>query len=64
MVQELILKKHPKSSPAAPGSILEGPELNVERSVIFESIDGTLIHACAKQTATGGSAGPSGLDSD
>ena len=60
MVEELI-KKHPRARPAAPGSILEGPGLNVE-PVIFENIDGTLIQACAKRT--GGSAGPSVLDSD
>ena len=60
VVQELI-KKHPRAKPAAPGSILEGPVLNVE-PVIFENIYGTLIQACAKRT--GGSAGPSGLDSD
>ena len=56
-----LIKKHPKPQPAAPGSILEGPTLDVE-DVIFENIDGTLIQECAKRT--GGSAGPSGLDSD
>ena len=60
VVQELT-KKHPRAKSASPGSILEGPGLNVE-PVIFENIDGTLIQACAKRT--GGSAGPSGLDSD
>ena len=60
VMQELI-KKHPKAERATQGSLLEGPAVKVE-PVIFESIDGTLIQACAKRT--GGSAGPSGLDSD
>ena len=60
-VMDQLVQKHPAPKPAQYCSVLQGPEMKIEQ-VIFNNIDGHLIQACAKRT--GGSAGPSGLDSD
>jgi hypothetical protein len=59
-IRELV-DLHPKGAPATQHGIFEGPIEYVE-PVIFDSIDGETIQACAKRTS--GSAGPSGLDAD
>ncbi len=60
-VLNTLKEKHPKSQPAMQGSLLNGPVTNVE-DVIFEAIDGNLIHRTAKSIS--GAAGPSGADAE
>ena len=60
-VIDILKDKHPESQPATEGGLLQGPKNDVE-NVIYNSIDGELIERCTKRM--GGSAGPSGLDSD
>ncbi len=60
-VLDVLKEKHPDSQPARQGSLLSGPVAKVEE-VIFEAIDGDLIHRVAKTIS--GAAGPSGADAE
>ncbi|MCP4488385.1 MAG: hypothetical protein GY820_13850 [Gammaproteobacteria bacterium] len=60
-VMNVLKEKHPNSQPAREGSLLNGPVPEVE-DVIFEAIDGNLIHRTAKLIS--GAAGPSGADAE
>ena len=60
-VIDTLKEKHPPASPACDESILKGPKDKVE-DVFYEDINADLIQECAKRM--GGSAGPSGFDSD
>ena len=56
-VIDTLISKHPKPAAALNGSVLKGPIQEVE-DIIFDSIDGDLIHKVAKKIS--GAAGPSG----
>ena len=60
-VREILLKKHPSKKPSKQSSIITVvPEIADLHPVLFDRIDGALIHSTALKMT--GAAGPSGLD--
>ena len=58
-VRETLVSKHPPSAPVSPDTLIHGTT-EQPHPVIYDSIDGRLIHTMALKTK--GAAGPSGLD--
>ena len=60
-VREDLLNKHPKGQDLKPSAVIElETDLQAPHPIIFEQIDGQLIHSIALRTQ--GAAGPSGID--
>ena len=57
----LLIQKHPKSEEATKDVLLQRPIMKAN-SIVFESIDESLILKAAQKTK--GGSGPSGMDAD
>ncbi len=60
-VRDVLRSKHPSAKPIQENSLLYGPIDSID-PVIFDAIDGSLIHTAALRIS--GAAGPSGLDAN